>query len=200
MGREIVYCDLCGERILEDEFEKKLALNVGNRNYCPRCSSKAPSPPPAPSSPGKTPGLLRTLPGGSPPRSARPGPSGKTSALLPALGGGAPGKKATTRRHGSATDRKGRTGYVPPADRSPPPRRLPIPPVLLIAAGVFAAVLLLVLVIVVVSRGRPGRRAGAPAPPAVVALRRGERHSAGGTPRQGHTSASVPPATARPPS
>jgi hypothetical protein len=37
MGREIVYCDVCGDRILEQDFERGRAATVQNRNYCAKC-------------------------------------------------------------------------------------------------------------------------------------------------------------------
>lgn len=48
MGREIVYCDSCGERISAGEFEKKKAITIDNRNYCRKCAPSRPkAPPPA---------------------------------------------------------------------------------------------------------------------------------------------------------
>lgn len=45
MGREIVYCDSCGERISADEFEKKKAITTDNRNYCRKCAPGIPKSP-----------------------------------------------------------------------------------------------------------------------------------------------------------
>jgi hypothetical protein len=41
MGKEIVYCEICGDRILEEEFEKGRAITVLNKNYCFNCKEEA---------------------------------------------------------------------------------------------------------------------------------------------------------------
>jgi hypothetical protein len=41
MGKEIVYCDICGDRILEAEFEKGKAITILNKNYCTNCKDDA---------------------------------------------------------------------------------------------------------------------------------------------------------------
>jgi len=38
MGKEIVYCDVCGDRILESEFEKGNAVTLLKKKYCRKCS------------------------------------------------------------------------------------------------------------------------------------------------------------------
>lgn len=38
MGKEIVYCHVCGDRILPSDFEKGRAATVLKRNYCAKCS------------------------------------------------------------------------------------------------------------------------------------------------------------------
>jgi hypothetical protein len=38
MGKEIVYCSVCGGRILESDFKKGKAVTVLKRNYCPNCA------------------------------------------------------------------------------------------------------------------------------------------------------------------
>lgn len=48
MGRPIVYCDSCGDRILDGEFEKGRAVSVHNKNYCVRCAKNVAVPVPAP--------------------------------------------------------------------------------------------------------------------------------------------------------
>jgi hypothetical protein len=48
MGRPIVYCDSCGDRILDDEFEKGRAVAVHKKNYCARCAKNVAVPAPAP--------------------------------------------------------------------------------------------------------------------------------------------------------
>jgi len=35
---EIVYCSVCGERIVEKDFEKGKAVTILQKNYCPRCA------------------------------------------------------------------------------------------------------------------------------------------------------------------
>lgn len=37
MGREIVYCISCGERLLERDFGKGRAETIQRKNYCSRC-------------------------------------------------------------------------------------------------------------------------------------------------------------------
>lgn len=41
MGREIVYCESCGERILEKEIQQGSAVTFLNKNYCSLCKEKA---------------------------------------------------------------------------------------------------------------------------------------------------------------
>jgi hypothetical protein len=38
MGQEIVYCSVCGERILESHFKKGKAVTLLKKNYCPMCA------------------------------------------------------------------------------------------------------------------------------------------------------------------
>ena len=38
MGHAIVYCDVCGDRILDEEFERRRAVTVQNKSYCPTCA------------------------------------------------------------------------------------------------------------------------------------------------------------------
>ena len=38
MGQEIVYCNVCGERILESDFRKGKAVTLLKKNYCGKCS------------------------------------------------------------------------------------------------------------------------------------------------------------------
>lgn len=49
VGSEIVYCGVCGDRILEREFEKGRAVTVLKKNYCSKCAvnvtvQKSPTP------------------------------------------------------------------------------------------------------------------------------------------------------------
>lgn len=57
MGREIVYCEKCGARILQEEFDRGQAIIVQNKNYCPRCRQgvSPPAPPPPPPAPAVDP-------------------------------------------------------------------------------------------------------------------------------------------------
>jgi hypothetical protein len=41
MGKEIVYCEICGDRILEQEFQKARAITLLNKNYCATCKEQA---------------------------------------------------------------------------------------------------------------------------------------------------------------
>jgi hypothetical protein len=161
VGREIVYCDLCGERVLEIDFEKGRAYTAGNKNYCPKCADKGPPrpPPPPSSSSNKSSGLHKAQPQDTPRRITRSG-SGKTSAMLPSIRAEIPGKKSTTRKY----DTQGRPVRDPQTPSSLPKRLASLPPIVLIGIGVFAALALLVIIIVVVSRGQAGRRTGAPPP------------------------------------
>lgn len=43
MGSEIVYCNVCGDRILERDFQKGRAVVAEGRNYCHKCILKAPA-------------------------------------------------------------------------------------------------------------------------------------------------------------
>lgn len=38
MGKEIVYCSVCGERILESDFKKGNAVTVLKKNHCRKCA------------------------------------------------------------------------------------------------------------------------------------------------------------------
>lgn len=42
MGRQIVYCEVCGDRILEADLQSGKALMVAGRDYCAKCRDKAP--------------------------------------------------------------------------------------------------------------------------------------------------------------
>lgn len=37
MGSEIVYCNTCGNRILERDFKKGRAVTILKRDYCSKC-------------------------------------------------------------------------------------------------------------------------------------------------------------------
>jgi len=38
MGQGIVYCGVCGDRILEPDFKKGKAVTINTKNYCPKCA------------------------------------------------------------------------------------------------------------------------------------------------------------------
>ena len=67
MGQEIVYCNLCGNRILESEFRKGRALTVLKKNYCPTCAQER-VPVSAPSDVGRKEGGKTRNPGSGQPR------------------------------------------------------------------------------------------------------------------------------------
>jgi len=46
MGREIVYCDQCGTRLLEEDFEKRGAVRLADKALCPVCRPKSSAAPP----------------------------------------------------------------------------------------------------------------------------------------------------------
>jgi hypothetical protein len=80
MGREIVYCDTCGDRILAEEFERGKAVTTAGKSYCRRCAPAVASPdPPAPSTAPQ--GRAFEKAGGSPTKTRRASagqPQGKT--------------------------------------------------------------------------------------------------------------------------
>jgi len=41
MGREVVYCDFCGERLLPKDLEKGRAVVLLKKKYCPKCLKEA---------------------------------------------------------------------------------------------------------------------------------------------------------------
>jgi hypothetical protein len=47
MGREIVYCEGCGKRLTEDDFDRGKAQTLDHRHYCSSCRPVT-APPPAP--------------------------------------------------------------------------------------------------------------------------------------------------------
>ncbi len=48
MGREIVYCQSCGSKLTESEFERGKAQMIDNRPFCSRCRPVTAPPPPVP--------------------------------------------------------------------------------------------------------------------------------------------------------
>jgi hypothetical protein len=38
MGKGIVYCSVCGDRILECEFDRDKAVTLLGKDYCPKCA------------------------------------------------------------------------------------------------------------------------------------------------------------------
>jgi hypothetical protein len=66
MGREIVYCDSCGDRIVAADFDRGRARTVQNKNYCHKCVKTLSLPAadaPSPSQPADS----KQLPRGRPP-------------------------------------------------------------------------------------------------------------------------------------
>jgi len=43
LGKQIVYCQVCGERILESDLEAGRALSVAGHNFCGKCRDQAPA-------------------------------------------------------------------------------------------------------------------------------------------------------------
>ncbi len=43
MGRQIVYCQVCGERILEQDLDAGKAVSAAGHNYCSKCRDQAPA-------------------------------------------------------------------------------------------------------------------------------------------------------------
>ncbi len=41
MGQEIVYCEICGDRILVHDFQKGQAITLLSKNYCVKCKEEA---------------------------------------------------------------------------------------------------------------------------------------------------------------
>ena len=60
MGRAIVYCQICGQSLYEDDVERGKASRVDNSFYCAKCrapepkTEPRPAPPPPPSTPRRT--------------------------------------------------------------------------------------------------------------------------------------------------
>jgi hypothetical protein len=52
MGRPIVYCDICGTLLREEDFAKGRAHEVDHRNFCVACRPLPAAPAPVPSPPG----------------------------------------------------------------------------------------------------------------------------------------------------
>ena len=134
MGREIVYCERCGNGLREDDFQKGRASMIGNRPFCAACrpaTSRVPAAVPAGPAPAPEPPPTKA----DPPRRPR-----KTStARIPIAG-------------------------PPGARRAPPakPARASKAP-LIVALVVGGAVVLVLLIIVAASSGRP-RSSAAPKP------------------------------------
>lgn len=136
MGKEIVYCEICGDRILEQEFEKGKAVTILNKNYCVKCKAEAVKGISAEdlaeeSGPkkGRSSAVMRAVPSKTPPRHTSVRPATPPRTPLP----------ATARPQGATPHRQ---PAVAPAHGS----RLPI----FLGAGV-GVVAILVLVIVVLS-------------------------------------------------
>jgi hypothetical protein len=81
MGKPIVYCDSCGERLRDEDFGRGRAFTLENRNFCANCRPEGAQPaPPRPASSSQripvsnlTPRrAMSALPARPPPRSAVP--------------------------------------------------------------------------------------------------------------------------------
>lgn len=129
MGKEIVYCDECATRIVEDEYQKGKAIIVAGKNYCGACKSKAPVPATAPVPAGRamTPPSSRRLPvplrgaRPSPPR-ATPPPEGKKAGII--IGGAV---AATLIAGIAVTMMSGQKPKSPPKQPVPPPEIVEAP-------------------------------------------------------------------------
>jgi len=149
MGREIVYCDVCGERILEQDFNTGRALVLLNKNYCAVCKDKAvrnigideslADLPPAPPVKQPTTGTIKSVP-----PVPRPS-SGMMRAVPPAV-----------------NTRKAPTGVAKapsPPTRTRPAPAVPRPPTALYAGiGVAGAALIGIVLLLVVGGGGPSKR------------------------------------------
>src|SRR5689334_18495736 len=76
MGREIVYCEGCGNRLTEDDFDRGKADTHDGRPFCSKCRPVTPEPPPPPPPP-RSPGR------GTERRSATGGPRRKATERIP---------------------------------------------------------------------------------------------------------------------
>lgn len=120
MGKSIVYCDGCGNRLLDEEFARGKAFSVENRSFCAACKpagAKA-APPPLPSSSSRIPTAGITPRRATSAVPARP-PKRGAAALWAALGAG-------TVVAAAALAMLLKSPAPPPAPE-PPPR--PAPPV-----------------------------------------------------------------------
>lgn len=77
MGKEIVYCDICGAQIVGDEFAKGRAVTVLNRHFCSKCRTQAPAPAPTPTPAHGTP-AARATPRPATSRHLTPAPKTRT--------------------------------------------------------------------------------------------------------------------------
>jgi hypothetical protein len=59
MGKEIVYCDGCGNILREKEFARGLAHTLDNRHFCVRCRPLATPTLPVHSVPGQPKAVVR---------------------------------------------------------------------------------------------------------------------------------------------
>ncbi len=129
MGKEIVYCEICGDRILEQEFAKGRAVTVLNKNYCVKCKAEvAPDEEPAPESGRKS---------GHPSSSVRP-----------------PGRDGAARSQPRAAT--ARPAAPPRAPTRPTARPAASKVPIFIGAGVGALALVALVVLILVNRKSPG--------------------------------------------
>src|SRR4029077_8551814 len=96
MGRQIVYCEGCGNSLREDDFDRGKAREIENRPFCTECRPyKEGEEPPKRSSSGRVPAQPPPPPRknateripivGAPPRRQGGGPAAKASNPMPIL-------------------------------------------------------------------------------------------------------------------
>jgi len=96
MGRQIVYCEGCGNSLREDDFDRGKARTVDNRPFCTECRpySEGEEPPPKRASSGRVPAqpppprknaTERVPIVGPPPRRPGAGPAAKASNPVPII-------------------------------------------------------------------------------------------------------------------
>lgn len=125
MGKEIVYCHGCGQRLSEDAFDRRKAHHVGNRPYCVACKPlPEPAAPPAPEPPPRK-GTVRVPLAST--KSLRL-PAGSRSSALPFLLAGAGLLVVVVIVAALASGGGSPPPPRPPVAQAPPPAEEPPPP------------------------------------------------------------------------
>lgn len=159
MGREIVYCGKCGNRILQEDFDQGQAIILHNKNYCPKCKGIAMPEPADPAPQSLSEEEFKPIPvergkGSSALRRAvnTPGPAATPARGVPTAGrpGGRPPPRARSAARGVAA-------HAPEKSSSAT--------VIIIVVSVVAAVIILLLVMA--SRGTSQK----PPPPRATGAR-----------------------------